>query len=85
MNKQHLKCLLIITVLLGTPLHASAQNNNTTASFLSSEDVILQWNRVLMGTIRTAGQQPPPVLEYHERSTVEVRILRLGWRGRWPG
>jgi len=61
MNKQHLKCLLIITVLLGTQLHASAHTNNTTASLLSSEDVILQWNRVLMGTIRTPGQQPPTI------------------------
>jgi hypothetical protein len=60
-NKQHLKCLLIITVLLGTQLHASAQTNNTTASLLSSEDVILQWNRVLMGTIRIPGQQPPTI------------------------
>ena len=61
MNKQHLKCLLIITILLGAQLHASARTNNTTALLPSSEDVILQWNRVLMGTIRTPGQQPPTI------------------------
>jgi hypothetical protein len=60
-HKQHLKCLLIITILLGAQLHASAHTNHTTASLQSSEDVILQWNRVLMGTIRTPGQQPPTI------------------------
>jgi len=63
MNYQQLvKGLLTTAVLLCAQIHVRAHNNGRANLLVPQEDVILQWNRVLMGTIRTPGQQPPTIM-----------------------
>src|SRR5829696_6205092 len=55
-QKQLITGLLTLAILFCTQIHAWALNSN------SQEDVILQWNRVLMETIRTPGQHPSTIM-----------------------
>jgi hypothetical protein len=60
MNHKHLlKSILTLTILICTQAHAWALNNNLP---LVQEEVILQWNRVLMETILTPGQHPVTIM-----------------------
>jgi hypothetical protein len=52
----------MITTLLCSPLQVGASNNQTLNPQTAIEDVILQWNRVLMETILTPGQQPSTIM-----------------------
>lgn len=57
--KQLLNCLLTITVLTSAFINVQAQEDNyAQTSALPNENVILQWNRVLMETLRTPGAHP---------------------------
>ena len=60
--KQAIKSFLIIAVLLCGQLNGWAQTVNADKNLTLPEDVILQWNRVLMQTVRTPGQQPATVM-----------------------
>jgi hypothetical protein len=60
--QQPIKCLLIIMILLCAQINAWGRNNGPANMQASHEDVILQWNRVLMETVRTPGQQPPTIM-----------------------
>ncbi len=57
--KQTVKYLLTIAILLCAQLNGSAQT--TDAETLSSENVIVRWNRVLQETISTPGQHPATI------------------------
>ena len=57
--KPLLKTILTSAILICTQTTAWALNN--TLPFVQ-EDVILQWNRVLMDTVRTPGQQPATIM-----------------------
>src|SRR5918999_741162 len=59
MNKRLVKCLLAIAIMVFAQARAGAVNNNST---LFQEDVILQWNRVLMETVLTPGQHPATIM-----------------------
>jgi len=58
-QKPLLKTILTSAILICTQTTAWALNNNLP---FVQEDVILQWNRVLMETIRTPGQQPATIM-----------------------
>ncbi len=58
-HKQLIKGLLSLAILLCTQLNAWALNSNLP---VAQEDVILQWNRVLMETVRTPGQHPATIM-----------------------
>ena len=60
-NKRIAKCLLTVAVLFSAQIHAWGQIESTANSLVSSENVVLQWNRVLQETIRTPGQQPATI------------------------
>jgi PAP2 superfamily len=61
MNRKRLiKSLLTIAVLLCSQLNVWALNHSP--ALVLSEDVILQWNRVLRETVSTPGQQPPTIM-----------------------
>lgn len=62
MNTRLVKCLLAIAVLICAQASAWASNNSTTNAPAFQEDVILQWNRVLMETILTPGQHPATIM-----------------------
>src|SRR5687767_13238003 len=59
--KQQIKCLLTITVLFFALSGARAQDVNQPESSPATENVILQWNRVLKETISTPGQHPATI------------------------
>jgi hypothetical protein len=56
------KCLLTAAVLLCAQMQATAHDSGTAKLLVSQEDVILQWNRVLMETVSTPGQQPATIM-----------------------
>ncbi len=58
-QKPLLKTILTSAILICTQTTGWALNNNLP---FVQEDVILQWNRVLMETIRTPGQQPATIM-----------------------
>lgn len=63
MNKRLLTGLLAITILICTQAHAWAVNKRTVINVPTfQEDVVLQWNRVLMETILTPGQHPATIM-----------------------
>ncbi len=63
MNTQFLKCLLAIAILICAHANSWAINSETTTPVAAfQEDVILQWNRVLMETVLTPGQHPPTIM-----------------------
>lgn len=60
--KRILNFLLTITILLGTASNMRAQRGDqSNVVNPPSENVVLQWNRVLQETVRTAGQQPTTI------------------------
>ncbi len=58
-QKPLLKCILTSAILICTQTTAWALNSGLP---FVQEDVIFQWNRVLMDTIRTPGQQPATIM-----------------------
>ena len=60
--KRIVKCLLTVAVLLCAQMPARAHNSGTAKLLVPQEDVILQWNRVLMETVSAPGQQPPTIM-----------------------
>ncbi len=58
-HKQLLKSFLIFAILICTQTPVWARNNHTP---VLQEEVILQWNRVLMETILTPGQHPATIM-----------------------
>jgi hypothetical protein len=62
MNTRLYKCLLAIAVLICAQASAWAVNNPGTNAPVFQEDVVLQWNRVLMETILTPGQHPATIM-----------------------
>ena len=58
-QKPLLKTILTSAILACTQTTAWALNNNLP---FVKEDVILQWNRVLMETVRTPGQHPATIM-----------------------
>lgn len=62
MNQRLGQYILVIAILICCQAQAWAANNNPTKAPVFQEDVILQWNRVLMETILTPGQQPATIM-----------------------
>ena len=62
MNQRLGQYILVIAILICCQAQAWAANNNSTKAPVFQEDVILQWNRVLMETILTPGQQPATIM-----------------------
>jgi hypothetical protein len=60
-HKQFLKGLIVLAILTCTQVSAWA-HKAATANAVAQEDVILQWNRVLMETVLTPGQQPATIM-----------------------
>ena len=58
-QKPLLKTILTTAILICTQTTTWALNSNLP---FVQEDVILQWNRVLMETVRTPGQQPATIM-----------------------
>ena len=60
--KQPIKCLLTDALLLCAQDQAGAMYTGKASGSLMQNDVILQWNRVVMETVSTPGQQPATIM-----------------------
>ncbi len=71
--KQLIRCLVIGAVLISTTVQAAARN--TTTPTLLTEDVILQWNRVLLDTVRTPGQHPATIMQVRSYAIMHAAMF----------
>lgn len=60
--KRFISSLLTTAVLLCSQFNVWAFKNNTANALVFSEDVIVQWNRVLRETVSIPGQQPATIM-----------------------
>ena len=70
--KQLLKCFLTLAILICTQVNAWAHNNNLP---VMQEDVILQWNRVLMETVLTPGQHPATIMQVRSYAIMHAAMF----------
>jgi hypothetical protein len=71
-HKRLLKGFLILAILMCTQISAWALNHNVPAV---QEDVILQWNRVLMETVLTPGQHPATIMPVRSYSMMHAAMF----------
>jgi hypothetical protein len=71
-HKQVLKGLLTLAILICTQVNAWALNHNQP---LVQEDVVLQWNRVLMETVLTPGQHPATIMQVRSYAMMHAAIF----------
>ena len=71
-DKQFLKCFLTIMILICAQVTGWARNNNVPAM---QEDVVLQWNRVLMETVLTPGQHPATIMQVRSYAMMHAAIF----------
>jgi hypothetical protein len=71
-HKQLLKGLLTLAILICTQVNAWALNHNQP---LVQEDVVLQWNRVLMETVLTPGQHPATIMQVRSYAMMHAAIF----------
>ena len=67
-----LKGFLVLAVLICTQTHVWALNNPQPAM---QEEVVLQWNRVLMETILTPGQHPATIMPVRSYSIMHAAMF----------
>ncbi|MGH9945405.1 MAG: vanadium-dependent haloperoxidase, partial [Pyrinomonadaceae bacterium] len=72
---QLLYCLLTITLSLCLVMNVPAQDDDELNSNLSTENVVLQWNRVLQETLRTPGQHPPTIFPVRSFALMHVAMF----------
>ena len=70
--KQLLKGLLILAILICTQVNGWALNRSLP---IVQEDVVLQWNRVLMETVLTPGQHPATIMQVRSYAMMHAAIF----------
>ena len=71
-HKQLLKCFLTLAILICAQINALGLNNNLP---VMQEDVILQWNRVLMETVLTPGQHPATIMQVRSYAIMHAAMF----------
>lgn len=75
MNTRFVKCLLAIAILICAQANAWAINKGATTNLPTfQEDVVLQWNRVLMETVLTPGQHPATIMPVRSYAMMHAAI-----------
>ena len=72
-HKLLLKCFLTLAILICAQVTGWARNNNNLPSM--QEDVILQWNRVLMDTVLTPGQHPATIMQVRSYAMMHAAMF----------
>lgn len=75
MNQRLGRYILAIAILIGAQAHAWAVNNSSTTNPVFQEDVILQWNRVLMETQLTPGQHPATIIPVRSHAIMHAAMF----------
>ena len=70
---QLIRCLVIGAALIFTHVQAAAAITPTPT--LLPEDVILQWNRVLLDTVRTPGQHPATIMQVRSYAIMHAAMF----------
>lgn len=70
--KQLIRCLVIGAALVITQVQAAA---STLTPTLLPEDVVLQWNRVLLDTVRTPGQHPATIMQVRSYAIMHAAMF----------
>ena len=70
---QLIRCLVIGAALIFTQVQAAA--SSTITPNLLPEDVILQWNRVLLDTVRTPGQHPATIMQVRSYAIMHAAMF----------
>lgn len=70
--KQLLKCFLTLAILICAQVNGWARNHNLP---VVQEDVILQWNRVLMETVLTPGQHPATIMQVRSYAMMHAAMF----------
>ena len=73
--KQFIWCLVIGATLIFTQVQAAASSTITPTPTLLPEDVILQWNRVLLDTVRTPGQHPATIMQVRSYAIMHAAMF----------
>lgn len=71
--KKLLNTLLIAIAMLGTLVAVRAQT--TDRPEIPGENVVFQWNRVILATIATPGQQPPTIFANRSLTMMHVAMF----------
>ena len=71
-HKHILKCFLTLAILICTQVTAWAHNNNLP---FVQEDVVLQWNKVLMDTVLTPGQHPGTIMQVRSYAIMHAAMF----------
>ncbi len=71
--KQLIRCLVIGAVLISTQVQAAARSTMTPT--LLTEDVVLQWNRVLLDTVRTPGLHPATIMQVRSYAIMHAAMF----------
>ncbi|HKY43335.1 MAG TPA: hypothetical protein VJM50_09585, partial [Pyrinomonadaceae bacterium] len=71
-HKLLLKCFLTLAILICAQVIGWARNNNLP---VMQEDVILQWNRVLMETVLTPGQHPATIMQVRSYAMMHAAMF----------
>jgi hypothetical protein len=66
---------LILAVLMSAQTGVWAHNSLARNMSVAQEDVIVQWNRVLMETVRTPGQQPATIMPVRNYAIMHVAMF----------
>src|SRR5918993_1080205 len=77
MNLKNLSLfILAFAMLIGSqPLAYAGNNERSQTAVRSAEDVVLRWNRVLIETLQTPGQQPSTVVAGRSLAMVHAAIF----------
>ena len=70
---QFLRCVVIGAAMILT--HVQAAAGSTPTPTLLTEDVILQWNRVLLDTVRTPGQHPATIMQVRSYAIMHAAMF----------
>src|SRR5919112_5183772 len=74
-HKLLLKGLLLLAIVICVQTRVWAFNSGTANMPVTQEDVILQWNRVLMETVLTPGQHPATIMPVRSYSMMHAAMF----------
>ena len=74
-HKLLLKSILLLAIVISAQTRVWAFNSGAATTPATQEDVVLQWNRVLMDTILTPGQHPPTIMPVRSYAMMHAAIF----------
>jgi hypothetical protein len=73
--KYSIRAVMALAILLCGQIFSLAQANETAKQAIVGEDVVLQWNRVLLETVRTPGQHPATIMQVRSYAMMHAAMF----------